>query len=189
GVVLFLNWHFSALRYIPLTMTSAQLQASARSMLATMGLGAQPYDTASGFTWNTAYVRDVIRRDQSLTRWDNLNAVVPSPLSFWYREAAIPLVPVNGFWAIDERNPPLTMSGMTFVRLSTAGRLQQFQFVPPARSETKGAASEPDRLGGPPQASDRRHAWTKDDLRVEAATFEGRPVWFEVIPRWKDQSD
>src|SRR4029453_4407715 len=208
GVVLFLNWHFSALRYIPLTMTSAQLQASARSMLATMGLGAQPYDTASGFTWNTAYVRDVIRRDQSLTRWDNLNAVVPSPLSFWHREAAIPLVPVNGFWAIDERNPPLTMSGMTFVRLSTAGRLQQFQFVPPARSETKAAASEPDwsswfTLAGlnrpgfsdadplwrPPQGGDRPHAWTKDDLRVEAATFEGRPVWFEVIPRWKDQSD
>jgi serine/threonine-protein kinase len=208
GVVWFLMWHYSALRYIPVTMTSAQLQASARSMLATMGVGAQPYDTAGGFTWSTAYVRDVMRRDQSLTRWDNLNAVVPSPLSFWYREAPIPLVPVNGFWSIDERNPPLTTSGMTFLRVSTAGRLQQFQFVPAARSETKGTASEPDwsswfTLAGlnwpefsaadpiwrPPQASDRRHAWTNGPLRVEAASFEGRPVWFEVIPGWKDQSD
>ena len=32
----------------------------------------------------------------------------------------------------------------------------------------------------PPHASDARRAWLKGDLRVEAAAFAGRPVWFHA---------
>src|SRR5262245_62736752 len=41
----------------------------------------------------------------------------------------------------------------------------------------------------PPNASDVRRAWMKDKLRVEAASFRGRPVWFRVVPAWRQPEE
>jgi hypothetical protein len=105
----------------------------------------------------------------------------------------------------------MTMSGMMEVSLDTQGRLLRFEAVPPQvnRSETPAAAAfdwnlllraagldvarftptEPQWL--PPSAFDARAAWAGSyahapsiPIRVEAAAWRGRPVFFELIGPW-----
>jgi hypothetical protein len=40
-------------------------------------------------------------------------------------------------------------------------------------------------LWPPPEATDVRRAWTSGDLRIEAAAFRGRIVWYSVVPPWR----
>jgi serine/threonine-protein kinase len=103
--------------------------------------------------------------------------------------------------------PPLREPGMTCVFLDLEGRLLEFHAVPP-RKEELGAAAEVDwkpllqaaGLAGsvreskkfrhvPPVFADRRASWEghhpeRPDvpLRIEAAAFRGRPVYFHVAP-------
>ena len=161
--------------------------------------------TASGFVWAADYVTFVERNDQSPTRLDRIATTVPSPVSFWYRESPVPLVPFNSFGLITAANPPMTRPGMTLVRTGPTGHLSSFEAVPPAKSgDTQPPSAEPEwgafftlanlnlsefqavtPMFTPPHASDARRAWLKGDLRVEAAAFAGRPVWFDVIPPWR----
>jgi hypothetical protein len=119
-----------------------------------------------------------------------------------------PDVPVEGFvWT---HAPPLDVSGMTLVSLSPLGRLTQFVAVPPLVDRSAGAAPLPDwaplfsaagidpsswaparPIWTPPVYSDARAAWTgslpeRPDIpvRIEAAAYRGKPVYFELIGPW-----
>jgi hypothetical protein len=160
---------------------------------------------ASGFGWSERVVQQILREDASATRWDRLRTAVPPAAYFWYRESPVSLVPTGGAGRTGSFNPPMTRAGMTFVRLDPAGHLSVFMGVPPEYSETTGPWHEPEwptlfRLAGlqasdftptpprwtPPDVpSDLQRAWVKGTLRVEAASFHGRAVWFEVIPQWR----
>src|SRR6185295_4680759 len=132
---------------------------------------------------------------------------------YWYRQSPRSLVPPDGvFVNLDE--PPLTVSGMTVVNLDMAGQLHYFIGVPPQRDETPAAvvtdekqfdwstffsdagldqktfqAAKPSWV--PLHQSDQRMAWNGVDpanpeyaVHVEAASFHGRPVYFETIYPW-----
>ena len=112
--------------------------------------------------------------------------------------------------AVDSDDPPRDATGMTFTVLDPSGRLEYFEAVPPQKDEAKATASTPDwealfKAAGldmakfktcepewiPPQWSDARSAWTgvapgRTDvaLRVEAAAYRGRPVYFQLIWPW-----
>ncbi len=107
-------------------------------------------------------------------------------------------------------DPPRKISGMTYAELDPNGRLEYFEAVPPQKDEAKGIAPAPDwsalfTAAGldmtkfkaaepewtPPQWSDTRAAWTgtapgRPDvpLRVEAAAYRGKPVYFQLIWPW-----
>jgi serine/threonine-protein kinase len=182
-----------------------ELAVAARAVLATAGYTRAPADSALGFDRDPSYFDKVIKADRSPQRWDNLRSVEPSPVWFWYRESPAPLEPVSRVGTTTASNPPLTRAGMTYVRLDPRGRLMRLRAVPPSHSETPGPWTEPDwtrllaaagfdetslapadPLWSPLEASDVRRAWmTKDQLRIEAAAFRGRPVWFSVIPAWR----
>ena len=107
-------------------------------------------------------------------------------------------------------DPPLDVSGMTLVRLNPLGRLTQFIAVPPQVEKPAGAAPSPDwaplfSAAGldpskwppaqptwtPPVYSDARAAWTGSlaerpdiPMRIEAAAYRGKPVYFELIGPW-----
>jgi hypothetical protein len=107
-------------------------------------------------------------------------------------------------------DPPLDVSGMTLVKLNPLGRLTQFVAVPPQVEKPAGAASPPDwaplfSAAGldpskwppaqptwtPPVDSDARAAWTGSlaerpniPMRIEAAAYRGKPVYFELIGPW-----
>src|SRR5713226_4764007 len=99
---------------------------------------------------------------------------------------------------------------MTLVRLNPRGRLTQLIVVPPQVEKSSEAAASPDwaplfSAGGlepskwapaqptwtPPAYSDTRAAWTGSlperpdiPMRIEAAAYRGKPVYFELIGPW-----
>ena len=111
-------------------------------------------------------------------------------------------------------DPPLEVSGMTLVKLNPLGRLTQFVAVPPQVEKPTSADSSlhgaPDwttlfsaagldsskwtpapSMWTPPLNSDARAAWTgmlaeRPDIpmRIEAAAYRGKPVYFELIGPW-----
>ena len=180
-----------------------ELAIAARRVLADAGYTRPPAHSALGFDRDSSYFLEVIRNDRSPQRWDNLRSVEPSPVWFWYRESPAPLEPVARVGTATASNPPLTEAGMTYVRLDPRGRLMRLRAVPPSHSEAPGPWTEPDwtrllaaagfdatslapadPLWSTPEPTDVRRAWiTKDQLRLEAGSFRGRPVWFSLSRR------
>jgi predicted Ser/Thr protein kinase len=118
--------------------------------------------------------------------------------------------PIRGFVWTDD--PPLDAPGMTLVSLNPLGRLTQLIAVPPL-VETQGSpASSPDwgplfaaagldlskwppaqPAWSPPVYGDVRAAWTGSlaerpdiPIRIEAAAWRGKPVYFELIGPWTE---
>ena len=116
--------------------------------------------------------------------------------------------PISGsVWTND---PPLDVSGMTLVKLNPLGRLTQLIAVPSQVEKPTGTASPPDwtplfSAAGldpskwpstqptwtSPVDSDSRAAWTGSlaerpniPMRIEAAAYRGKPVYFELIGPW-----
>ena len=117
-------------------------------------------------------------------------------------------------WSASDSDPPPSLPGMSGVKLDTLGRLREFYARPPeVRGATSGGASAPDwgrlfrladldpsrfapaeALWNPETAFDARAAWTGTaaempdiPLRVEAAAYEGRPVFFKLVAPWTKQ--
>jgi hypothetical protein len=110
-------------------------------------------------------------------------------------------------------DPPPTLSGMVNLRLDPQGRLTYLQVIPPEKEEEGLSYPAPDwaplfaaaeldlaRLRPVPStwtslaASDARAAWTGAwpgtirQLRVEAAAWHGKPVFFALIGPWTTAS-
>ena len=106
-------------------------------------------------------------------------------------------------------DPPPTLSGMINVELDPQGRLTYFQAIPPQKDGTgaqfqafdwnilfAAAGLDPaqfqraEPMWNSLAASDTRAAWTgtwpgtTPSLRVEAAAWHGKPVFFSVIGDW-----
>jgi hypothetical protein len=131
----------------------------------------------------------------------------PRPLAahkaFLFSDAPI----LGSVWTDD---PSLDKSGMTLVKLNPRGYLTQLIGVPPQVDALASVASSPDwtalfsaagldpskwipaqPMWTPPVYSDARTAWTGSlaerpgiPMRIEAAAFRGRPVYFEMIGPW-----
>src|SRR3984893_1935885 len=200
-------------RRVPLEIPPDALAQRARDILQSIGYSEPPVDTAMGFYEGKDFLRYITEHDKSKTRWDNLDTGAfvfwyrssPQPLaalSFLSR------APVQGsVWTDD---PPLDVSGMTLVNLNPRGRLTQLIAVPPQVDKPAGHASSPDwallfsaagldpskwvqtePLWTPPDYSDARAAMTRSlverpniPMRIEAAAYRGKPVYFELIGPW-----
>jgi hypothetical protein len=116
--------------------------------------------------------------------------------------------PVNGGILPDD--PSRDVSGMAYVVLDPSGRLEYFEAVPPQRDDTKETAPAADWTAlftaagldmakfkavdpewTPPVWSDARAAWAGEapgrpdiPLRVEAAAYRSRPVYFQLVWPW-----
>ncbi len=201
-------------RRVPLEKPPEALAERARDILQSVGYSEQPADTAMGFYEGNEFLRYIEEHDKSKTRWDNLEtgALVywyrgsPRPLDSHSSSPDEPIA-AGSVWTDD---PPLDVSGMTLVRLNPRGRLTQFIAVPPQVEKSAGAASSPDwaplfsaagldpskwpptqPLWTPPVYSDGRAAWTGSlaerpniPMRIEAAAYRGKPVYFELIGPW-----
>jgi serine/threonine-protein kinase len=107
-------------------------------------------------------------------------------------------------------DPPAKISGMVALKLDTEGRLYAFDAVPPEFEESSSPQRAPDWTpllaaagldmtrfqSADPQWTplhpfDARAAWTGSypyapdvPIRVEAAAWRGRPVFFQIVPPW-----
>ena len=200
-------------RRVPLEKPPEELAGRAREILRSVGYSEPPVDTAMGFYHGIDFLRYIAEHDKSKTRWDHLDTGAfvfwyrgsPRPLA---AGNIFSHAPISGsVWTDD---PPLDKSGMTLVGLNPLGRLTQFVAVPPQVEEPAGVAPSPDwallfsaagldlsqwppaqPMWTPPVDSDERAAWTGSlaerpniPMRIEAAAYRGKPVYFELIGPW-----
>lgn len=202
------NWPAQLLR-----KNSPEVLANkARDIINRLGYTDPPADSAFGLGASGDYLRYVEQNDKFGNRLNQIMKGQPAALFFWYRES--PRYLQAGTWDsggwVSERDPPRDVVGMVNVALDPFGRLLFFRAVPPQMDQTNGAPSAPDWTAlfaaagldparfsptepkwTPPRFSDARAAWTgvypdQPDipLRIEAAAFRGKPVYFQLLAPW-----
>lgn len=116
--------------------------------------------------------------------------------TFVYRRSRSAMAPRGVHVMVSADDPPLKIEGMANVTMTGDGRLLSFVAVPrrsaapmPAAIDAMFRAAGYDRSKlqpvapevAPPVGCDARQAWN-GPVHIEAATFRGAPVWFEVNP-------
>jgi hypothetical protein len=180
----------------------------AQQVLDTLGYRSSGVNTR----WEFVLDEDLIRyateqRDAAATR--DLFTGRPGALRFYLRTSPRVLTPLNPLGAVRMDDPPLDVSGMSLVVLDTSGRLVHFEAIPPQKEESAAPAAAPDwatlfRLAGLDQAAfhpvapvwlprgtaDARQAWEGPvpdgpaTVRIEAAAWHGRPIYFQIVAPW-----
>jgi serine/threonine-protein kinase len=202
----------NVLRQTPFENSPDVLAKRARDLIQSFGYAAPPADRASGFFFDLDYEKYAERRENVAAIRDRLAKGYPPLVQFWYRQSPQPLASFNfgGDGQIRPFDPPPEGSGMIGLNLDPQGRLVQLDAVPPQLEEKPESSHAPDwpALFGAagldmarfapaePQwlslaGFDARAAWTGTyaqspelPLRVEAASWRGRPVFLHVIGPW-----
>ncbi len=181
----------------------------AKTVARKLGYTDPPTGSEYGFGSDEDLVQYVRDHDASPDRWRKLAVGQPTVVYFWYRQSPRHLVPYNGKFLSPE-DPPLTISGMANMTFDPQGRLRSLEAVPPQFDEQSGLSPVPDwsllfteaglDLANfkptepkwlPQVSSDSRAAWEgvfpnqpQIPLRIEAAAYRGRPVYFELLGPW-----
>jgi hypothetical protein len=218
AAVTYLSIHYSALEKMTLEQTPEVLTQKSHEIIARLGYGGRPADSAFGLHDDGDF-QDYVEKNDKPPNWDAVLAARPSLLQYWYRQSP-DAMEASDFrdnlltpGIVTRSDPPAVLSGMINLVLDPQGRLTYFQAIPPQKLEegTEAAAPaapfdwnilftaaglDPSKLQ-PAQptwnslaASDTRVAWTGSwpgtmrPLRVEAAAFQGKPVFFSLIGNW-----
>jgi hypothetical protein len=199
---------------IPMPHPPDVLAAKARDLAHEFGYAATPTDTFYSFDSLTGYPDYIRKNDRSPTRWNNLTSGVPPTIIFWYRESPQFMTTDSLVSAAEVTldDPPNSISGMCKIVLDPRGHLLKFEAIPPQVDSSTDAATMPN-WGGmfaaagleanlfkavPPQwtplaITDARAAWEGTwpghpelPLRVEAAAYRGKLVYFDLISPWTE---
>jgi len=209
----FLMVRNSGVEKMHLDQTPEVLSHKAREVISRLGYTDRPVDHAFGFDYDTKFVEAVEKektkdwdavsagRPTILQFWYRQSPDVL--MASDYQDFLL----IPGI--VQEEDPPLTLSGMVNVKLDAQGRLVYLQAIPPQKDVSSAPPTQPDwsplfaaadldvskLQSTQPQwsslgAADARAAWTgvwpgtTRPLRVEAATWHGKPVFFAVIGDW-----
>ncbi len=188
------------------------LEKKSRDIVAKFGYEPRPADKVSGFGFDDDLLAQLRKNNKSDLDWNKTFAHPASFLYFWYRQNAKPILNFNFSLlpgGVNETDPPNDSPAMVNLRLDPQGRLLYFRAVPPEMESAPEPAVSPNWTqlleaaqldiqqldavnpewnGGIP--SDARAAWeglwpgTEWPLRVEAASFHGKPVYFAMLGGW-----
>jgi hypothetical protein len=200
---------FDVMNRIPLPRSSDSLNDRAQELIERFGYRDVPVDSARGWTLNREYL--AYARAQAGSRpWPALESGRTRTALFWYRTSNGPLHASADNARPTEDDPPLAQSDMRLVRLDPHGRLVEFHSIPPQVENDGGPVSAEnwtplfDAAGltlaafhdvpshwTPRGDADVRRAWEGPlpdvdsvTVRVEAAAYRGRPIFFSVLPPW-----
>ena len=211
GVVGFIGPRYTLSAMVPLEIAPAALAHQARLMLQGFGYATRPVDTAWGLDvpWDYKEYLDS-HPELAARRWLNPTVGYPPLVTFWYRESPREMIGAFGLRTVPNyTDPPLDESGMVRMYTDREGHLLDLSAVPPQKEApvatapvfdwnrlftaagldiTKWQAVQPEWT---PLANwDARAAWTGTDaptgtpVRIEAAAWRGRPVFFRMICAW-----
>jgi hypothetical protein len=208
ALVMFLSGRLLLHNNMPLEKSPEVLAYQSGDLLKSFGYADSPADVAYGIGGDSAYFAHVEQQGPSPEDWNRMQTGQPLAYYFWYRQSPRPMPPASikvTLW-----DPPMDTSGMAKVILDMRGRLVEFYAVPP-QVETPALTTQPDwsvafAQAGldmakftqvesawiPPTYADARRAWegayaehADMAIRVEAAAYRGRLVYFHVIPPWE----
>ncbi|HEU4477295.1 MAG TPA: serine/threonine-protein kinase [Pyrinomonadaceae bacterium] len=208
ATISFLSRYTALYRMVPLNKSPEVLGDRATELVKKFGYTESPADFAYGMGKDRAYLDHVHDTDPSVSRWDKLRTGQPAAIYFWYRQSPVPF-DVTWGGLVSEFHPAHDFPGTTKLTLDTLGRLRSFYAVPPQKTSA-GETVPPDwsplfvesgldqamlqpvpSIWTPPYEATDRAAWEgsypdQPDLKihVEAAAFNGRPVYFEIIDEW-----
>ncbi len=193
-------------------LTPSALEERAALIVRDAGYSQRPLDTAFGMYLDQDYVQYREKISTGSDRWKEIDKQRPGPLFFWYRESPRPLVAryATSQGIVGLSDPPMILSGMVNVQLDLKGRLTALEAVPPQLDESPApkvpvdwpvffrfagldpASFQPvDAKWTPLAAFDARAAWEgpfpedpASKVRVEAASWKGKAVYFDVIGPW-----
>jgi predicted Ser/Thr protein kinase len=212
AVVALLSNKISIINLVPMPMSGEVLSAKARELTSALGYTNLPVDSSYGFGRYGGFLDYIRDHDQSTHRWDQLKTGMPPAVAFWYRESPQYMANSTFTWVAGAfpDAPPVRLSGMVQEFFSADGRLMGFLAVPPQQDTSTDAAPAADWAplfaaagfnpknfhSAPPQwtplvTSDAREAWLGTwpghpdlTLRIEAAAYRGKPVYFELVSAW-----
>jgi serine/threonine-protein kinase len=199
---------------IPFEHSPDVLAQKARELIQRFGYRERPQDQAYAFSYAGNFLRYARRSESPGLLQEQLSKGQPPAMYFWYRQSPQYFAPRANRGAVTTADPPMTLAGMIRTELDPAGRLISFRAVTPDHNSAAGPSTPPDwnmllEAAGadasrfsrvdpewfPLAATDARAAWTgsfvdspKVPVRLEAAAWHGRPVYFQAIGPWT-QSD
>jgi len=196
---------------IPFENPPDVLVAKAREIAKNLGYTDRAGDWISGFYAESGIIQFLQSKGHNMEEWAKSFSEPPSAAGYWYRQSPRPLIteryPANGEPTITD--PPVSLPGMLTVTMDLDGKLRRFVAVPPEREAGQASeltdwrplfnaaglnlsefkSVEPEWT--PLVATGTRAAWTgpfagRSDLnvRVEAAEFHSKPVYFQVLWPW-----
>ena len=213
AAISFLSRGMMLYRIVPLNKSPEVLRDRAAELVKKFGYTAPAGDSAYGMGMDRQYLEYVHHNDPSPSRWEKLSSGQPAAIYFWYRQSPY-VLDVSTGWDVREDVPARDLPGMTTLTLDTLGRLRSFYAVPPPKSSGVDSAA-PDwsplfsesgldqskfqpvtPIWTSPHESTARAAWDGSypdqpelKIHVEAAAFEGKPVYFEIFDAWDQPRD
>ncbi len=204
-----LHQKFKSYNAAPLEKSPEVLAERAKTILEKFGYPNQSADTVYRFERDDSFLNSPPENVESISQIKRLLGFgQPFEFYFLYRQSPQYFEPKES-GNVTEFEPPLTIPNMVNVKLDTRGRLIELVAVPPQSVEqTEKQESnwnalfteagldilqfkETESKRTPPVFADERRAWegTLADLpeipiRVEAAFFGGKPVYFTIIAPW-----
>lgn len=208
GICLFASMKVAPQNRIPFSKSPEVMSERTSEIISKFGYTDVPVEKWSHFYTDDTYERYALQ-NSSPENWEKISS--GQPLMFIFRERQSPkhfemVMFGNGFWNF----LPQTTGGMKTISLDTRGRLVEFSAVPAQFTENQPAQTNADFAPAfsaaeldlskfkevspnwtPPVASDTRRAWegvlpdhTDIPLRIEAAAFQGKIVYFQLIYPW-----
>ena len=189
-------------RQVPLNRSPDTLRDRARDVIRASGHESYPFGSRRWTDVKLPLLRAIVAAFPDEGHSTLFRRIRPAPIMFFYRESPQPLI-ASGYGRVDWTNPPPTGEGMRGVVLDTRGHLVTFQATPSEDLPAGGpvdwtvwmglAGLDPKRFRVAPDTwvspldQDQKHMWIgtvagqeKLPLEVRAASFRGRPVWFNV---------
>jgi hypothetical protein len=201
--------------HAPLEIPPEALADRAQEMVRGFGYTAKPRSTFFGFRVVDAGALEYVNRLEPARRDVILAARQPAIVGFWYRQHSGEIV-ANSFprGTVTFDSPANDQPGMIRADLDSTGRLLAFEARPDGSADAiapgqaldgnallLAAGFDPARFTPvspqqtPPVMADTRRAWTgtfgpgrTEQVRVETAAWNGRPVYFQVSGDWQRHS-
>ncbi|HRH43263.1 MAG TPA: serine/threonine-protein kinase [Pyrinomonadaceae bacterium] len=208
GICLFISMKIAPQNRIPFNKSGEILSERANEIAQKLGFTDTPLEKWSRFYYDNTYEKFALQ-NSTPENWEKISS--GQPLMFVFVERQSPRyfdiwMAGNGYWLFE----PQTTSEMRSISLDTRGRLVGFSAVPPQFSENSKLNTNTDFSIAfqsaeldfskfkevqpnwtPPNAFDERKAWegvmadhAEIPLRVEAASFQGKIVSFQLIYPW-----
>jgi serine/threonine-protein kinase len=193
-----------------MTLSTEVLRDRARGLLDRFGYGTEVVDRASQIERMYPPMLYIAQHEPS-TEWRKNwgERGLPAPIVLWMRQSPRWMRVRDPSGRVNRNDPPFDVSGMTLIGLRADGQLNYFRAVPPQQEESSPSAAfdwtalfnasgldlarfhEVTPTWLPPEASDARAEWVGTapqlpgiELRVAAAAYRGRPVYFEIFGPW-----